>query len=328
MKRTRVSLFTAVSVAICWSTSLVGQQIDGYFSPNGGCTAAICKQIDAAKTSIDVAAYAFSSKPITNALIAAHQRGVKVAAIVDRAQESFEYSTADDLAASGVSTLTDSQHAIFHNKYLVIDSMVTIAGSFNFTDAAENRNAENLLVITDAKTAANYAANFLLHAKHSTQFKSKHPPHATLQSVALSPTKKESCYGSPFRSDVLAGCVRQIRWFDGVFQVEGEELCPQACHAEESEVGQADRRPVDDEVSGRCLGRLDRGYQGRLRHVGRGHADLALQCLRVAKSCALAVVKNAVASLAGARRLHARHHHDGDPDGSRGFRDGRRHARR
>jgi phosphatidylserine/phosphatidylglycerophosphate/cardiolipin synthase-like enzyme len=42
-----------------------------------------------------------------------------------------------------------------------------MTGSFNFTKAAEENNAENLLVIEDAKLAAQYAANWQRHLAHS-----------------------------------------------------------------------------------------------------------------------------------------------------------------
>ena len=51
---------------------------------------------------------------------------------------------------AGIQTLIDDKHAIAHNKVMVIDSTTVITGSFNFTKAAEERNAENLLVIKEA----------------------------------------------------------------------------------------------------------------------------------------------------------------------------------
>lgn len=52
--------------------------IQVYFSPKGGCTEAVVKELDAAKETVLVQAYSFTSAPIANALLAAHKRGVKV----------------------------------------------------------------------------------------------------------------------------------------------------------------------------------------------------------------------------------------------------------
>jgi len=48
-----------------------------------------------------------------------------------------------------------------------IDTKVVITGSFNFTRAAEENNAENLLVILDKKLAELYTKNWQEHEKHS-----------------------------------------------------------------------------------------------------------------------------------------------------------------
>ena len=71
------------------------------------------------------------------------------------------------MAHAGIRTLIDDKHAIAHNKIMVIDQETVITGSFNFTKAAEDRNAENLLVIRDKDLAAKYIENWKKHAEHS-----------------------------------------------------------------------------------------------------------------------------------------------------------------
>jgi phosphatidylserine/phosphatidylglycerophosphate/cardiolipin synthase-like enzyme len=58
--------------------------IQVYFSPKGGCTEAVVKELNAAKTSVLVQAYSFTSAPIAKALLDAHKRGVKVEVILDK----------------------------------------------------------------------------------------------------------------------------------------------------------------------------------------------------------------------------------------------------
>jgi hypothetical protein len=66
--------------------------------------------------------------------------------------------------------LIDDKHAIAHNKVMVIDGRTVLTGSFNFTKAAEEKNAENLLVIEDAALAKRYADNWADHAGHSRAY--------------------------------------------------------------------------------------------------------------------------------------------------------------
>ena len=48
--------------------------IDVYFSPKDGCTDAIVREINSAKSNIYVQAYSFTSLPIAKALVAANNR--------------------------------------------------------------------------------------------------------------------------------------------------------------------------------------------------------------------------------------------------------------
>jgi phosphatidylserine/phosphatidylglycerophosphate/cardiolipin synthase-like enzyme len=138
-----------------------------YFSPKGGCTQAIVQELDKAKSSVLVQAYSFSSAPIAKALLNAHKRGVKVQVILDKSQRTEEYSSSDFLANQMIPTRIDTTHAIAHNKVMVIDGETVITGSFNFTKSAEERNAENLLVIKDKALAGKYIANWKVHWEHS-----------------------------------------------------------------------------------------------------------------------------------------------------------------
>ena len=48
-----------------------------------------------------------------------------------------------------------------------------LTGSFNFSKAAEESNAENLLVIQDAAIAAKYSANWKSHLQHAEAYAGK-----------------------------------------------------------------------------------------------------------------------------------------------------------
>jgi phosphatidylserine/phosphatidylglycerophosphate/cardiolipin synthase-like enzyme len=53
---------------------------------------------------------------------------------------------------------------------MIIDGEIVITGSFNFTKAAEENNAENLLVIRDKKLASLYIKNWQEHFQHSEAY--------------------------------------------------------------------------------------------------------------------------------------------------------------
>jgi hypothetical protein len=144
--------------------------IEVFFSPKGGCTEAVVRELNAAKSSVLVQAYSFTSAPIAKALLEAHKRGVQVEVVLDKSQRTEKYSEADFLVNVGIPVRIDDRHAIAHNKVMVIDGATVITGSFNFTKNAEANNAENLLVIRSPELAAKYAANWKVHADHSEPY--------------------------------------------------------------------------------------------------------------------------------------------------------------
>ena len=141
------------------------------FSPNGKCTSAIVEQIDNAKAEILVQAYSFTSAPIAKALSNAHKRGVKIEAILDKSNVTGNYSSATFISNNGIPVFIDAIHAIAHNKIIIIDRGTVITGSFNFTKAAEEKNAENLLIIKSKELAKTYIDNWMKHKAHSEEYK-------------------------------------------------------------------------------------------------------------------------------------------------------------
>lgn len=157
---------------LAWG-AFAGPEWQVYFSPTGGCTAAITNELGKATNSVLVQAYSFTSAPIANALVAAHDRGVMVTIILDKGQKTAKNSKVGSVSQAGITTLIDAKHAIAHNKVMVIDGLVLITGSFNFTKAAEEKNAENLLIIRDKELAGKYIANWHLHEVHSAVYQGK-----------------------------------------------------------------------------------------------------------------------------------------------------------
>ena len=135
-----------------------GAVIQVCFSPEGHCTQLVEAAIAKAQKTILVQADYFTSLPIADALIAAHQRGVTVKLLVDRSQLTGKYAQVRHVMKQGIAVAVDKVPGIAHNKVMIIDDQYVLTGSFNWTEAAETRNAENLLLIKDSKTNSLYKA--------------------------------------------------------------------------------------------------------------------------------------------------------------------------
>lgn len=134
--------------------------IDVCFSPKGKCQPIILNLINNARKKIFVQSYSFTSQNIANALIKAHQRRIKVKILFDRSQLTAKHSQIHKMKEAGIETLVDLVPGIAHNKVMIIDDELVITGSYNWTNAAEIRNAENLLIIKDQSTSNIYNNNW------------------------------------------------------------------------------------------------------------------------------------------------------------------------
>jgi phosphatidylserine/phosphatidylglycerophosphate/cardiolipin synthase-like enzyme len=159
------------TAGVPWHRAIVPKAVEVFFSPHGGCTEAVVEALRGAKKTVLVQAYSFTNVAIARALVEAHRRGVRVEVILDKSVVNDKYNEGDFVAHAGIPTWVDGQHAIAHNKVMVIDGQTVITGSFNFTKAAEEHNAENLLVIHETPDLARlYVENWEQHKGHSVRY--------------------------------------------------------------------------------------------------------------------------------------------------------------
>ena len=147
------------------------------FTPGDDVAGLIVAAIGKARRQVLVQTYSFTHQDIAQALVNARRRGIDVQVIADQRQmETIATSKLEWLAEQGVPLWIDSEHAAAHNKVMVIDNgmpeAAVITGSFNFTQAAQHRNAENLLILRgNPNLTEAYAANWRRHKIHSLPFR-------------------------------------------------------------------------------------------------------------------------------------------------------------
>ena len=129
--------------------------------PHKQCGQVIVNHIDKANNSIYIQAYGFTHGAIIDSLLQAKSRGVKIEAILD--VSNFSESKKEfvgSLQKKGINIYMSRVSGIAHNKVMVIDGEKVITGSFNFTNNADNRNAENVLIATNRALAEKYFVNW------------------------------------------------------------------------------------------------------------------------------------------------------------------------
>lgn len=146
------------------------------FTPWDDAEGMIVEAIAGARRQILVQAFSFTSRKLAAALIAARRRGVEVRVLADREQTfSGENSRVPDLVAAGISVDLEVRYQSAHNKVMVLDAdspeATVITGSYNWTYAAQSRNAENVVIFRrHPELVRQYAANWQRHAQDALPY--------------------------------------------------------------------------------------------------------------------------------------------------------------
>jgi phosphatidylserine/phosphatidylglycerophosphate/cardiolipin synthase-like enzyme len=138
-----------------------GTPIDVYFSPDDGVQASLLGLINAAQESIYFMAFSFTADSLGDAIRTRAKRGVKVAGVMETEQVKSNIGTEfDPFRQAGLDVLRDGNDGQMHHKVMIIDENAVVLGSYNFTNSAETKNDENLIVIYNKEIAAQFLAEF------------------------------------------------------------------------------------------------------------------------------------------------------------------------
>jgi phosphatidylserine/phosphatidylglycerophosphate/cardiolipin synthase-like enzyme len=135
--------------------------IDVYFSPDDGVQAGLLDLVNNAQKSIYFMAFSFTSDEIGSAVRNRAQDGVAVAGVMETEQVKSNIGTEfDPFKQASLDVLQDGNEGQMHHKVMIIDENTVIFGSYNFTQSAETRNDENLIVVYNEIIAAQFLAEF------------------------------------------------------------------------------------------------------------------------------------------------------------------------
>lgn len=124
----------------------------------GGPDEELAAAIDAARLSVEVAAYSLNLWSVRNALLDAWQRGVAVRLVVE--SDNLDGDEIQDLVAAGIPVLGDRREGLMHNKFVVIDRQEVWTGSLNFTVSGGYYDNNNLVRIRSTQVAETYLHEF------------------------------------------------------------------------------------------------------------------------------------------------------------------------
>jgi hypothetical protein len=144
------------------ATGAQTQLVEYCFSPSGNCASVLIKWINHASKSVHVLIYSFTLDNVRDALVQAKKRGVDVKIVFDEEQARGQGSEYSNLKAAGVDVCIDTGSGLMHDKVAIIDGHIIITGSFNWSQAGNQENNENLIVVDSSSWAAAYEQQFQL----------------------------------------------------------------------------------------------------------------------------------------------------------------------
>ncbi|XP_008541228.2 mitochondrial cardiolipin hydrolase [Equus przewalskii] len=103
----------------------------------------------AARTSLELCLFAFSSPQLGRAVQLLHQRGVRVRVVTDCDYMALNGSQIGLLRKAGIQVRHDQDLGYMHHKFAIVDRKVLITGSLNWTTQAIQNNRENVLILED-----------------------------------------------------------------------------------------------------------------------------------------------------------------------------------
>ena len=133
-----------------------------YFSPKSKTYENGIKELlQNAKKYIYIPIFYLTHTDLANELLKADARGVDIRIILDATAASNRYSMHNVLKKHGIKVKVENFGGKMHCKSIIIDDKYFITGSMNLTNAGNNKNDENTLVIQNSKLAKKYRDWFI-----------------------------------------------------------------------------------------------------------------------------------------------------------------------
>lgn len=137
-----------------------GTSIFVVFSPEDKPVEYIVPYLHNARRNIRFMAFSYTQPDMGNAMLERIQSGVTVEGVFEAVGSDSEFSEMMLLHCGGGKMRRDGNPGFLHHKVIIIDNRIVITGSFNFSDNANTRNNENVIIIDNADIAKRYLDEF------------------------------------------------------------------------------------------------------------------------------------------------------------------------
>jgi phosphatidylserine/phosphatidylglycerophosphate/cardiolipin synthase-like enzyme len=133
---------------------------NAFFGPHDNLRNITIRELSQCERSMKICMFTISDNPISNAILEAQKRGVKVSIITDDGKVFDKGSDIKMLNKKGIEVRIDSYKSLMHHKFCIIDNCKVITGSYNWTRTAAEMNNENIIITDDVKIVKSFIAEF------------------------------------------------------------------------------------------------------------------------------------------------------------------------
>ncbi|HSV86323.1 MAG TPA: phospholipase D-like domain-containing protein [Levilinea sp.] len=138
-----------------------GRRVEVLFSPDDGVARRLAALVESAEESVYFLAFSFTADDIGDAVLRRAAAGVEVRGVFDDNQAQTNTGTNwDRFRAAGLEVRTGEPTWQMHHKVIIIDRKIVTFGSYNYSNNAERRNDENVMITHDAGLAEQFIAEF------------------------------------------------------------------------------------------------------------------------------------------------------------------------
>lgn len=130
------------------------------FTPGDDCPRRIGSLLSRARQSMEICVFTITDDRISEEILGAHHRGVKIRIVTDNDKANDPGSDVDRLARAGIQVRRDLTEYHMHHKFAVIDGQLALSGSYNWTRGAAQYNSENLMITHRSRLIGLFSAQF------------------------------------------------------------------------------------------------------------------------------------------------------------------------
>jgi len=133
---------------------------ESHFFPGTGSYRRLQELLKTVRSSMDICVFTITDNRVADAIIAAHERKVKIRIISDDDKSMDLGSDLEKFAEAGIPVRFDNTPDHMHHKFAIFDGRILLNGSYNWTRSASMKNHENFVVTDEVSLVKDFQNEF------------------------------------------------------------------------------------------------------------------------------------------------------------------------